>query len=220
MKRFVLASLATLAVVAAMGSANAADMPRRHAMPAKAPAYAVPYNWTGAYVGINGGGGWGSSIWSIPAGPPVVRSRRRPRRRHARLQLADGPDCVRRRRRHRLEQHPRHAGSAPAPRARPATIGSPPRADASAMRSAASCLSSPAAPPSATSRQPRRPRHHDHTKAGWTLGGGLESAIAGPWTAKVEYLYVDLGKRSRGRWCCTDASFTANIVRGGINYRF
>ena len=32
------------------------------------------------------------------------------------------------------------------------------------------------------------------TKAGWTVGGGVEAAIAGPWTAKVEYLYVDLGR--------------------------
>ena len=32
------------------------------------------------------------------------------------------------------------------------------------------------------------------TKAGWTVGGGIEAAIAGPWTAKVEYLYVDLGR--------------------------
>jgi outer membrane immunogenic protein len=31
------------------------------------------------------------------------------------------------------------------------------------------------------------------SKVGWTVGGGLEAAIAGPWTAKIEYLYVDLG---------------------------
>ena len=41
MKRMVWAALAALAVAATMGSANAADMPRRHAaMPAKAPMYA------------------------------------------------------------------------------------------------------------------------------------------------------------------------------------
>ncbi len=34
----------------------------------------------------------------------------------------------------------------------------------------------------------------DDTRAGWTLGGGVEAAIAGPWTAKVEYLYADLGR--------------------------
>ncbi len=32
-------------------------------MPAKAPVYVVPpYNWTGGYIGINGGGGWDHPI--------------------------------------------------------------------------------------------------------------------------------------------------------------
>ena len=34
------------------------------------------------------------------------------------------------------------------------------------------------------------------TKAGYALGGGVEAALAGPWTAKVEYLYADLGRSS------------------------
>jgi outer membrane immunogenic protein len=57
------------------------------------------------------------------------------------------------------------------------------------------------------------------TRAGWTLGGGVEFAIAGPWTAKVEYLHVDLGSASTAD-PLTDANFHADIVRGGINYRF
>jgi opacity protein-like surface antigen len=32
-----------------------------------------------------------------------------------------------------------------------------------------------------------------NTKAGWTLGGGLEGRLVGNWTAKIEYLYLDLG---------------------------
>jgi hypothetical protein len=39
MKRLVFAGIGPLAVMTVMGSANAADMPRRHAMPAKAPMY-------------------------------------------------------------------------------------------------------------------------------------------------------------------------------------
>ena len=60
------------------------------------------------------------------------------------------------------------------------------------------------------------------TKAGWTVGGGLEAAIAGPWTAKVEYLYVDLGKAAAARVLRrpTDVDFNTNIVRAGLNYRF
>jgi outer membrane immunogenic protein len=56
------------------------------------------------------------------------------------------------------------------------------------------------------------------TKAGWTVGGGIEAAIAGPWTAKVEYLYVDLG--SSDTVLGSSADFRTNIVRAGLNYRF
>ena len=31
------------------------------------------------------------------------------------------------------------------------------------------------------------------TKVGWTAGAGVEWAFAGPWSAKLEYLYADLG---------------------------
>ncbi len=62
------------------------------------------------------------------------------------------------------------------------------------------------------------------TNAGWTVGGGIEFAFAQNWSAKAEYLYVDLGKLSCGLSCgvtVTDnVSFTANIVRAGVNYHF
>ena len=56
------------------------------------------------------------------------------------------------------------------------------------------------------------------TKAGYALGGGIEAAIAGPWTAKVEYLYVDLGRGAS--LLGSDTRFNANLVRAGLNYRF
>jgi outer membrane immunogenic protein len=51
------------------------------------------------------------------------------------------------------------------------------------------------------------------TKVGWTIGAGVEGVIAGPWTAKVEYLYVDLGNSA-------NADFRAHVGRVGVNYRF
>lgn len=36
------------------------------------------------------------------------------------------------------------------------------------------------------------------TRIGWTLGVGVEQAIAGNWSWKVEYLHVDLGKVNTG----------------------
>jgi len=61
------------------------------------------------------------------------------------------------------------------------------------------------------------------TQIGWTVGGGVEYAFMGAWSAKVEYLYVDLGVPSCSAATCgvaTDVAFRTNIVRGGINYRF
>src|ERR1035441_4859011 len=65
MKRFTLATCAgLLAAVMALPS-FAADFPR----PAfKAPSSAAPWNWTGFYVGINGGYGFGTSNWTNAGG--------------------------------------------------------------------------------------------------------------------------------------------------------
>ncbi len=63
------------------------------------------------------------------------------------------------------------------------------------------------------------------TSVGYTYGSGIEAALGGNWTGKIEYLYVDLGRRS-------DVFATAvgtqvlntrihdNIFRAGVNYRF
>jgi outer membrane immunogenic protein len=55
--------------IAAAGSALAADLPQP-APPPQAPAVYVPtvapvYNWGGIYVGVNGGWGWGSAKWTV-----------------------------------------------------------------------------------------------------------------------------------------------------------
>jgi len=61
------------------------------------------------------------------------------------------------------------------------------------------------------------------TKFGWTLGGGLEYAFLSNWSAKIEYLYVDLGTMQCPNAACiitADVTFKANVVRGGLNYKF
>jgi outer membrane immunogenic protein len=65
-KRILSLSGVSFAFAAALlGSANAADM----SMPFKAPAYTAPTsNWTGFYIGINGGAGWGTAASSIDLG--------------------------------------------------------------------------------------------------------------------------------------------------------
>jgi outer membrane immunogenic protein len=70
------------------------------------------------------------------------------------------------------------------------------------------------------------------TSAGWTAGAGIEGAIGGNWTARLEYLYVDLGKvngslvtplTALGGGVITSSyssHITDNILRVGINYKF
>jgi len=65
-----------LAVAASLGfvqAASAADMPAK--MPVKAaPIVAAPYNWTGLYVGVQGGYGWGRSDETFLLAPNTAAS--------------------------------------------------------------------------------------------------------------------------------------------------
>ena len=62
------------------------------------------------------------------------------------------------------------------------------------------------------------------TQAGWTAGLGVEYAFVSNWSAKLEYLYVDLGKFDCGTACGAvppdDIKFTTHILRAGLNYKF
>jgi outer membrane immunogenic protein len=70
------------------------------------------------------------------------------------------------------------------------------------------------------------------TEAGWTVGAGVEVAFASNWSAKAEYLFVDLADGSCTANCAIAnangpplipniaVKFNESIVRGGINYRF
>ena len=58
-----------------------------------------------------------------------------------------------------------------------------------------------------------------HTTAGWTAGVGAEVGFAPNWSAKLEYLYVDL---SSSQFAITGVSngYSASVVRAGVNYHF
>ena len=58
---------------------------------------------------------------------------------------------------------------------------------------------------------------------GWTAGAGVEWAFTRAWSAKLEYLYADLGSNTCDAATCgvsTTIDPKVNIVRAGINYRF
>jgi len=69
------------------------------------------------------------------------------------------------------------------------------------------------------------------THVGWTVGAGVESALSfSPhWTVRIEYLYVDLGKKQNNHYepsppgwpqISYESKVTANIARVGFNYKF
>jgi len=218
MKRFLLAGLGALALTTMLGSANAADLPRRQAMPTKAPIYAAPYNWTGFYIGLNGGGGWGHSDISAPLSASV----------DANGGLGGG-----------TIGYNYQTGQV--------VFGLEGDGDWSGLRGSTVCGATTCDIHNdwlATARgrvgyafdrflpyvtggaafgniktSVAGVGDTDTSRAGWTLGGGLEVAIAGPWTAKIEYLHVDLGSASTAV-AGADASFHSDIARAGVNYRF
>ncbi len=218
MKRFVLAAAGLLAL--GVTAASAADLPARAPMPTKAPAYLPAYNWTGFYIGINGGGGWGRGDFSAPAFPASFNTSGG---------LVGGT----------LGYNWQ---------ASQAVFGLETDIDWSGIKGSGPCGVTTCST-SNTFLGTFRGRlgyawdrvlpyitgglaygnintnvaafgSGNSTKAGWTLGGGLEFAIAGPWTAKVEYLYADLGRGGSIAALAGDSKFTANILRGGVNYRF
>jgi outer membrane immunogenic protein len=73
------------------------------------------------------------------------------------------------------------------------------------------------------------------TRTGWTAGGGVEWMFWPNWSAKVEYLYYDLGRVSVnsaalqvnavgtpfiGYGSQASTHFNGNVVRAGLNYHF
>ena len=59
----------------------------------------------------------------------------------------------------------------------------------------------------------------------WVMGGGVEAALVGNWTGKIEYLYLDTGDIDKSfdtglGTLNTTTRVKDNIIRVGLNYRF
>ncbi len=76
---------------------------------------------------------------------------------------------------------------------------------------------------------------YNDARIGWTAGGGVEWMFAPNWSAKVEYLYYDLGTASAanalsaavpagnllyGSYYQTSTHFNGHVVRAGVSYHF
>jgi outer membrane immunogenic protein len=220
MKRVV---LACVGIAALGGVATAADLPPSPAAPYyKAPAvYAPAYTWSGLYIGINGGGAWGHSSWTTTDGFSTTGG------------FVGGTIGYN----YQMDQ---------------AVLGIEGDIDWANINGstspgcpASSCKTNDDWLSTVRGRLGYAADHFmpyvtgglalgdikaslpgfaggSATNAGWTAGGGIEFALPGHWSAKAEYLYVDLGNFSCGTCGPTPqtVSFTANLFRGGINYRF
>jgi outer membrane immunogenic protein len=80
------------------------------------------------------------------------------------------------------------------------------------------------------STEPSGAGHNPTPPLGWTAGVGVEYLFTDAISAKIEYLYVNLGTIGcpQGALCSIDnpnasngsVSFTENLIRAGVNYKF
>lgn len=222
MKRLLCAAVALMALA---GAAAAADLPPAPGPYYKAPAFVPPpYTWSGFYLGVNGGGGLGRSYWDTAGGFDISGG------------LVGG-----------TIGYNYQIGAA--------VIGAEGDIDWSGISGSTTTPGCPVGCTTSDSWLSTVRARFGYaadrfmpyvtggaafgninaatpglaggsaTTAGWTIGAGLEFAIAGHWTAKAEYLYVDLGRFNCGGGCGAGAavdnvSFNTNLIRAGINYRF
>jgi outer membrane immunogenic protein len=224
MKRFLLAVGAGLMVAAMASPSFAADLPRPTY---KAPVYVAPFSWTGFYVGINGGYGFGKSNWSDVLGTTGdfnVNGAMAGGTLGYNLQTGvwvwglEGDidyswmrgsvtnaaiGCFGCETRNRWLATGRGRIGYAWDRFLPYITGGVAFGDIKATNTFGAS--------------------ETKTKIGYVLGAGVEYAFLGAWSAKVEYNYVDLGKGTCSAATCgldTDVKFRTNIVKVGVNYRF
>ena len=223
LSRIALVPAIALLGLAAAGAARASDL-------SVAPLYKAPpvvaapaYNWSGFYVGVNGGGGWGTSNWDSAGSFNVSGG------------VIGGTAGVNWQMGH-------------------AVIGLEGDVDWSNLKGSTTSALCPAGCTTNTdwlaTVRGRAGYAFDkllpfvtggvavgdikastpgfagatQTNAGWTAGGGVELALTSNWTAKAEYLHVDLGNMNCGFSCGVVAnnnvSVKSDLVRGGVNFRF
>jgi outer membrane immunogenic protein len=226
-------ALAIAATALSGVAAQAADMPRAHPVPYY-KASEAPFSWTGFYTGINGGYGWGRSSWSDPTlgaasgsfntsgallggqlgynwqigsvvlGVETDADWTNIKGSTAALGGVCGADgaglC-------QTKQDwfgtTRGRIGYAFGRFLPYVTGGAAYGDIKALESTGNAT---------------------QTKLGWTAGAGLEYSLNRNWSAKVEYLHLDLGTASLFSAASAASTLsvpvTNDLVRAGINYHW
>lgn len=204
MKFQVMASLALVGVL--MTPARAADLDTRYGYGSGTASTTAPLSWTGFYVGANLGHGWGSAGWTSPTG------------------FLGGVQAG---------YNWQFAGS-------PFMIGVVADYDWSAISAGPYSLNTLGLVRARAGFAFERilvygtlgfaygrsefevagfSTSQSHT--GWAIGAGLEYAFDRNWSARTEYVYVDLGDTTYSTIAGpVSMGFDASVLRAGVNYRF
>ena len=235
MRTFRLAALAFPFI--AVASAQAADLPNRgYAPPPMAAAYAPPaFSWTGGYIGLNGGYGWGSlgNIGDITFGEPsgfVLGGTLGYNYQINQFVIGVEGDLNWT----NVDSTARTIALVGAPPL-PATVASTASVNWMGTLRARAGFALDRALIFATAGYAGASmdlQFVDLTNAvagkdsgwrnGWAVGGGIEYAFTRNLSAKTEYLYTSFGSRDlfTGTPYVSRAELSMSMVRAGVNYRF
>ncbi|MBK9082254.1 MAG: porin family protein [Rhizobiales bacterium] len=221
MKSSILAIVATLAGVAA---AQAADLPRRSAPYAPAPAaYQQGHNWTGFYAGVNAGYGWAKHkgpLYGNESGGMIGGTVGYNQQLSNNIVVGVEGDLG--------VANVRSTGAAPGPvkgstkvtslatvRGRVGYAVDRALVYGTAGYAGGNVKAALADTPNGLNFREERWHH------GYALGAGLEYAFTNNVSAKAEYIYANLGKKTYFGGPDTMSSGTnLSTVRGGVNYKF
>lgn len=234
MKKSMLVAL-VVAALGLTGPANAADMPAR-APVYKAPVAVAPaWNWSGFYVGVVGGGGWGSTrhtneLNNATSGTDdnlnggIVGATYDYNWQWGTVVAGLEGDISWSGIRDSFRDNAGFCGPAPCVtnlqwlgtnRARVGFAWDRFLIYATGGVAYGSVQATCCAIPVITDETRQR--------SGYVVGGGIESMLAANWSAKLEYLYVDLGEKTNYHTTQPAGEkvlVTSNMVRLGINYHF
>jgi outer membrane immunogenic protein len=224
MIKTIAAGCLVVAALVVAQSATAADLSVAPLYKAPPPAIAPAYNWSGFYLGINGGGGWGHSNWDtssdrigLSGGLVGGTAGYNWQIGSAVLGLEGDIDWANLKGSNASTLCPLGCSTSD-------TWLSTVRGRAGyAFGGVLPYVTGGLAVGDIRAATPGFPGA-SNTNAGWTAGAGIEVGLTGNWSAKAEYLYVDLGRFNCGVSCnglpTDNVSMHDNVVRAGVNYRF
>lgn len=241
MKRILFAAILSVATAGGAGAADIAQPPPPEAPGAYVPLVPPVYNWGGVYIGINGGWGWGDGKWSLPATVAFPALSGTVNDNGAIIGGTLGVNYQTDAFVFGLEGDLDYSGINTDTTSTVCAVSGNCQTGnnwLSTVRARAGYASNnvlfygTAGGAFANMQTTLSGVTTSHTQAGWTVGAGVEWAFYNNWTAKLEYLFVDLNtvNAACSTAVCTannggasvpfNVGLTENLMRAGVNYKF